>query len=441
MADWNKRGITCSGSVFFRGTLPPRLENFTQLAAQGVSVVPEKRGPKFHWAAKLRHDMWGTATLLCGREFLPIPAPLIKFDPRMTPRDAENAALAGSAVSVTLEGSPKSVLRDRKTLLRFLNLLMGDDGLIAADHTAEKFWTKEILDEELLHDADVDIESLFVTHAVTEEKVGDAKPRVTWLHTHGLAPLGAPDFDVLRPSPDLHGRGYDTIRALAYWLLERGPAAAGQQVKLWSPGGPATLTPVEEFNRRASSADRAIRGDPSDPVHNTNRVILCDLAQKRLFGLLPGRAMPSRTLTTFSGDRMMAYFPKAATELMAERARKTYGVFRRFIAEFAEFGVKPIVKLGYVIDGGGTDEKEHMWFEVKEAGTGDIVATLANKPLRIQRMQAGQTGRHSLETLTDWMILTPVGSINPRYMTAARVMRQNADAIRAAMAKQHATPG
>ena len=37
--------------------------------------------------------------------------------------------------------------------------------------------------------------------------------------------------------------------------------------------------------------------------------------------------------------------------------------------------------------------------------------------------------------LTDWMLMTPAGTITPRSMAAARRLREHADEIRASMAE------
>jgi hypothetical protein len=282
----------------------------------------------------------------------------------------------------------------------------------------------------------VDVDSLFITHAVTDSSVtADGDPTCTWLHTHGLAEVGGMDFDVIRPSPTITGRGYDTIRALAYTILEKGPSVAGQTMSVFHPGGTVMLVPVEEFNRSASASDRAPRGDPSDATHNRHRVVLCEPGGKRLFGLLGAATRASRAFQAADGEHMMAHFSNSATNLMAERARKTVHLFQQFTEEFAEFEAKPIAKIGYTVDGGSDDEREHMWFEVHGFGNGTLDATLLNSPFNIARMKEGDRGTHGVDHLTDWTVMTPLGSITPRDMGIARRIRANTDKVRAAFAE------
>ena len=138
---WASKKVDCAGGVWFRGSMPPRLENFTQLAEAGVVVRPQQveKGEQVLWRAELEHPAWGVAQVMCLRNFCMVPREVVAHDPRLTDEDREKAVLAGSDVLIKLEVSQKNVLRDRKRLLRYLRLFMGDDGLIAVDPGTQKF--------------------------------------------------------------------------------------------------------------------------------------------------------------------------------------------------------------------------------------------------------------------------------------------------------------
>jgi hypothetical protein len=124
---------------------------------------------------------------------------------------------------------------------------------------------------------------------------------------------------------------------------------------------------------------------------------------------------------------------------MAERARGTYDYMRRFAGEFADLELPVMVKLGYPVDGGGGGQ-EHLWFTVHETFDDEVEATLENEPFNIADMNAGDRGRHSIGRLTDWVIFTPAGPITPRATGMARAIRENADALRAAMREAQSEP-
>src|SRR5215218_2735955 len=183
--NWRNKAATCAGSVLFRGSFAPRAEEFAHLArAGGFVIATQQPSPAAHWALRLRHPKLGEADVVCLRDCPRPPRQLIDFDPMLTREEREQAYLGESTVSVLVEGQREDVLHDRKTLLRFLRAVMGDDGMVAVDHTAQRFWPREALDDELCHDADLDIESLYTLHAITSD---EDEERVVWLHSHGLA--------------------------------------------------------------------------------------------------------------------------------------------------------------------------------------------------------------------------------------------------------------
>src|SRR5262249_24364508 len=141
---------------------------------------------------------------------------MIDFDPRLTDDEKQAIATAGSAVVLKAEARDGNVLADRKKFLRFLHATMGGDGLAVVDHTAQALWSPAGLEDELSHDADLDIEAIYTMHVISEKVGGGAY----WLHSHGLKEIGFWDFDVLDPSPDLHGRAHDLLRAIVFAVVE-----------------------------------------------------------------------------------------------------------------------------------------------------------------------------------------------------------------------------
>jgi hypothetical protein len=78
---WRDRTVDCAGSVLFRGSMPPRLQEFTApLKAARVSGKSVPAGDN-HWAAELSHPKWGQARVACLRDIGPPPTMLIDYDP------------------------------------------------------------------------------------------------------------------------------------------------------------------------------------------------------------------------------------------------------------------------------------------------------------------------------------------------------------------------
>jgi uncharacterized protein YegJ (DUF2314 family) len=419
---WFRKSIPCAGAAVFRGLRPP-LESLRELAPLEHTPVAAEDA---HWACELRHPVWGEAAATCPRR-PPLPPPiLIEHEHSFSDEERRDALHGESMVLVEMEGRTGHALSDRKRLLRFLRALLGAYGLYAMDFVSQRLWSRAELDDELAHDADLDIMGLYTLHAVHP----DDDPRVTWLHSHGLAEIGGYDFDILHPDPDLLTVGYDSVRALAFALVEGG-ATPGEACALVEPGGRVYPASVEVFRRRGEPAAVALR-DNDDPGHNTRRVVLCE-PPGGFLGISRGRLQPARFFLGPLPENPIMSFSHEASRLMAERARKSFPLFVRLQAEFAEFKLPALVKLGYRVDGGGEDDLEHLWFEVHAMSDEAIDATLVNEPYRIARMRAGQRQSHPSELLSDWTLMTPAGPITPRSTRPARMIRERSDDLRRAM--------
>jgi hypothetical protein len=352
---------------------------------------------------------------------------MIQWDANLTAAEKELAASGESTVTVRVTGMRGDVLRDGKSLLRYLGAIMGDDGVVAIDHTAQRMWSRGALDDELCHDADLDIESLYTTHAVGD----DATRRVHWLHTHGLAEMGFFDFDILNPPETLDINRADAMRVIAFAIVE---GVVTKSTASWrmSSAGAVRFIDVGNLLRRAEPGLTALRVG-ADEERNQDRAIICEPA-RGLLGRWLDRIQPSKMLAEmFDKEEALFQFSPEATLLMAERARLTYPLLRRIAAELAEFELPVLVKLGYTVAGGAGSDKEHLWFKVHELFDDSLDATLLNEPFAIPRLKAGQRDRHRVALLSDWTVMTPVGAINPRDTRASREIRARRDEFRGMM--------
>lgn len=411
---WFRRKLRCLGSVAYRGTVPPRPQEFKYITQSGVRIVERTSNERAHWEFTVAHPKWGAADIVCLRHIGPPPDDLLLFACGLTDAERSDAAAAGVTVTVTLEGAAENMLRDRKNLLRYLRLMLGDDGLFAMDHQSQIIWSRAMLDDEMQHDADVDVSALYSLHPVANDE-----QQVVWMHTHGLADLGRFDFDVLNPSDDLQGpNGSDFFRAMGLAIVEGATERNAKRVHIAHGLAPIRLVDAKEFNRRTEPRFAALRS-MDDDSHNTDRVVLCD-PPGGVFGI-GDRIRPAECLTRDFPEGMMFHFSDESTALMEHRARATIGVLRRMAGELSEFEFPTLAKIGYPVDGArDATEREHLWFSVHGFQDGAIDATLENEPNAIARMKAGQRSVHPVDRLTDWMILTPVGTISPRELSLFR---------------------
>jgi hypothetical protein len=429
MISWFRKDLTCIGAALYRGPMAPRPEELDGLAGAGVEVERCSPADGYEWELKLRHPQWGRADVFCPRDVPLPPKELVDWDPRLSKREKEDVSVYGSAVFVRVEPQTHDVLRDRKVLLRFLRAVMGSHGLFAMDHVAQACWSRSALDDELGHDAALDISSLFTIHMVTE-----GEDDTYWLHSHGLKDLGFSEFDVIEPSESCHQEGYDSLRALAFGIVEGAIAADGAAFDLVNPGGSIQLVSARRFLAQASAGEWKRWRESVDDEHLDGHAIVCDPGGRSWFGFGGKKPQPSRFFSQSFPDEGVIRFSNDASALMSDRARRTYPTFRGLIDELAEFSLPALVKVGYVVDGGGANDKEHLWFEVHSCREHEIEGTLLNQPFGIERLRPGDRGVHPVDLISGWQIFSPFGSITPAFGMALREVRSRPDELRKILA-------
>jgi hypothetical protein len=414
---WKDKHIRAAASVLFRGPMAPRSEELSHLERAGVKLQAQPKPANAHWRLKMEHPKWGIAEAICLKDTPLPPRTIFEWDPGLTPEERQEACLGHSSVSLIVEGSRGDMLRDRKAMLWFMGAIAGRDAVVAIDHSSERCWSRASLDEELCHDASLDIEALYALHAV---RADDQSGRVGWLHTHGLAAIGLFDFDVLRPDDELLGRRRDVLRAIAFAIAE---GTVTRDMSSWRLAGPDFHVGFMEaagFMRAGPRWARDIRL-ARDDAHTLDRTVLVEPTTRwkprRLFGVIP-----SRFLSGEQPEDLLIQFSNEATSLMEARAQATYPVLRGLAEEMREFDFAVLAKLGYETDSGGGG-REHLWFRIHETGDHRVDATLLNDPYDIARLRKGERGWHKVERLTDWTILTPLGQLNPRNIIVARKIR------------------
>ena len=412
-----------------------RKENFDHLRSSGIEIGEGDQNEAWHWALKLKHPEWGEATLVNSRSVAPPPSVLIEWDANLNRDEAEEIKSCGTMVQLMMDSKKNNILGDRKNALQFLNAIIGDDGLAAMDHVAQKIWSRDALAIETAHSADLDVDGIMTYHLVSNED-----HQIYWLHSHGLGEIGFYDFDILNPSADLNGRAHDVLRSLAFRSLE-GDLKPGGTVEPFS-SVEVSCVAVDEFMSKAAPEFVRLRDD-SNRDHCEQRVVLCDGKGGFLSSLFGSKPEPSKELSVPFDEQNLIQFSGEATELMSIRAKASFAFFVKLVDEMAElsrrmpgFEATAALKLGYKVDGAKDDtDREHMWFEFHGMAGEQIDATLLNQPFHIASMGAGLRGLHSLDLLTEWCIFTPVGKITHTNSRPLRYIRKNPDELRKALAK------
>ncbi len=425
MFDLFKKPVPFMGGLLFPGSLPARPEDFQFLTQNCIELKPARPEHPHRWALELNHSEWGRATLFCPQKTSPPLRSLVEQVVSLTDLERQEVSRAGHWLSLSMNSQKNNILHDRKCALRFMHAIMGQDGLGAIDLLARSIWSPQALAEEVAHNADLDVDHIIHWHAVhaesDNEKDDNSNTPVNWLHSHGLAEIGFFDIDILRPSEDVTGRAKDVLRSLIFAIIEGNLKPNTDKFSL-AHNKPIRLVPAADFQSNAEKSFTGLRDH--DEYHSAKRSVACE--PQRGFAFFRSRKIiPSKFLSQPFEDEGLIQFSHAASLMMAERARATYHAYRTYTREFLPYGFQPLIKIGYPIDNGGPDDLEHMWFSVNDLYDNEIDATLECNPFNIQNMKLGDRGRHPVNQLTDWLILSPAGMITPRNTKPVRFLREN----------------
>lgn len=409
-----------SSSVFrllLPASEPPSLDTFL---ARFPDFRPVETGGGIRWEAG-SSDSPGIA-VWCEADSAADSDDMIRWAWGLSEIEQDSLRQAQSRLMVEVESGSGSVLRTRKDALRRAAGLFDLAGLGLIDLDSMRVWTPGTVEDEMQHDADLDIESLYVIHAVSNESGNPS-----WIHTHGLGALGGFDIDIIEPSGEGYALCPTIIRALGYEMLDGQVVVDEPSFPIAAPGGDVRLVPAKEFDEDCPSQFRDIR-DMHDPIHTENRAVLCDVMKKKRFGFGSSskRPMPASFLRRGHAN-MVVNFGTFGTDLMTRRAQNTASVMEHALTEFAEFGFRALVKMGYEVDNG--PGREHLWFIAHGIQNGTMDGTLINQPFDIAKMAEGDRGQHDIGRVSDWQIGTPLGPITPRNTSLVRLLRTHREEI------------
>jgi hypothetical protein len=430
---WFHKRQELKSAVFFPGNMPLRAEDFAYLRELGIDAKAGEASGGMRWVLEMRHSTWGKAKLVCVRAGLPpLPKGLVQYSNRLTDREKETVEHANNGLYLEMEGNSGHILRDRKNLLRFGNAICGSDGIAMVDLLAMAFWTPAALQDELAHDADLDVQGIYALHCVTEEVPGIDQTVTYWAHTHGLQEIGRFDFDLIAPSEDALSGRTDFVRAAAFAVLEEKAKLDGEPFPIMGKASAIRFVSASKFMASGSGACVARYKSALDDLHITGHAVVCDAERTGLLGRLLGRGQvrTSRLAGSAFPDNALIYYSTAAGELMADRAQKTLAVFADWKAEFAEFEPTCIAKLRFQTAQGGN---ELPWFEVHKVLDDKVDATCINDPFAIKGLAKGDRAEYGFDRVTDWMIILPFAQLSPRTMPSARKIRDKREQLREVM--------
>jgi hypothetical protein len=439
-------------TVLYRSELPPKEAQIRrQLEAVGAVLRPQEAIEDAHWCAEAEHPAWGRIVIE-ALEQLPVIFPSsVETELRLLDEERRFVRNARSSLYIVRDERPSEAPRERKLLLRFLHALLeeGNPHAAAYDFEARRVWSRSGLEDELAHDAPLDIAALMEVHAITlgnvrppvprRDGMGFHPPKVAWFHTHHLARIGGVDFEILRPGEHVVDEELALVRALACHLLEGTIEPGAPRVTAFLPRGEIALVDVDRFDAEAPPADRALRMRPPGEIDHAGprRVVLCDplCAAEAGKERTPGwRVRPARALQRSPRGDLRVVLPPGADARQRERARKTGPLLRELCAELAEFPIvlgQAIVEVEAKVAG---EQRERLCLELR-AFTGEerFEGVLLVAPDADLGHRVGDTLSAGFEELLSWRVRTPLGLIAPHELFAVRRFHRALPELRKAL--------
>lgn len=398
MSPWGEGFHLPSVLALFASRSPPRADGSAGFAKRGV-VVEETSSSGGAYVLSLRRKGWGRARVSVPSSRTLDVARMVQHDTRLSSVEHEEAARVRSHLVVELIEGVGDPLADRKALLRFADAVLGDDDPGVMDFAAQRFWSMEALDDELGHDARLDVLSLMTAHGVQDDR-----GEVIWLHSHGLEELGRFDFDVVRPALHVVRDATGVHRALAFAILEGRLALPGTAVELVEDGR-VCAWPVPLFLAEARERDRVVGGEGHDGV----RGVLVDPHWET--GL--PTADPSTILSDPGSQHDVILYSRAASALA------TWDLLGEIVDEMAGHVEEPRVKVAFHVSG----HIEHLWFTVPDLGAAPLRGRLENEPYHVTSLRQGQMVELAPEDVTEWALPSRRGVITPADLAPLRRLR------------------
>lgn len=250
---------------------------------------------------------------------------------------------------------------------------------------------------------------LFTAQAVSGEE------DCVWLHTHGLNRCGHPELEVLNSNKETYQTHYSTLETLAYRLLEEDTTPEYKEpffLAYVAQGIPLVITLVD-WEEAVSCYPPDMLGGKNDREegHNEDTCAIFvypnkESYEERNYSSLavydePLKDNPIYMISTSETKRMKA--------LAAERLQYLYQAF-------PDKKNHLLVKIGLPMDKEhqtDSNDKEHIWFEIKDIQGDHITAQLTQEPYYIKGLHEGHTATYTPDQITDWLIFTPERRLTP----------------------------
>ncbi|MBT4584795.1 MAG: DUF2314 domain-containing protein [Phycisphaerae bacterium] len=299
----------------------------------------------------------------------------------------------------------QTVLHSSDPLIHFSNIMRlfsgADLGVESVcDLATGRWFPRQILDKLFVHDTTQPPEEvLWITRVVEAPEGGDPEEMWAWITTHGLARCGRVELEMLGVPAILTSEAAHVVDGLAALTLETPLPPVGQAMSL----GPGILVSLLECGTAVNMLQKEMPGSESRSVPSvaiTSPDGVSVFPEEALEALRTGDTAVSKT--------------SRFTKRQATLARSEWKMLLDAAEQIGESDhAACMVQVPWTNTEDDDSLSEYLWFRITKVETPNIIGTLAHEPKYATSLPEGHEEKLSVDDVTDWVVMTPVGPMGP----------------------------
>lgn len=238
-----------------------------------------------------------------------------------------------------------------------------------------------------------------------------------WLHTHGLNRCGLMELEVINSTKETSQDHYHVIESVASRLIDEPDAfenGGAMYVARLCNDQPLVATWVHwekamETVREGSIGGYADRTDECGHNGYTGSIFVYETPDD----MDNDRYSHLSVYDELLKNNPMMMLTNEETARMKSLAMERVGYMKRAFLSGAK---AVLVKVGLIVDEEyktETNEREHIWFELKSVSDDTFTAELTQEPYMVSGMHTGSVGTYPYSDITDWIVFTEEDRISP----------------------------
>ena len=351
-----------------------------------IDSIPEEDGREFQWTIRVRINS--------------LPADLILWPETLEQEMKEELGVDdGWVLSIQTALHPDDSLTHFANLFRLFGALPFELHSIL-DLPTGRCYPANVINELFINaEEEPPEEILWITRLIEAPMEAEPEKRWAWISTHGLNRCGRVELEMLGVPSALSTEAISCVDGMSALTFERALPATGKTVTI---GFNLEVGIDKSENLLLKLADnmpgREKRDYPVACITSNNYHDPCPIEVLEL--LRAGHTSVART--------------KRFTQRQSAFARKEWKLFLS-IAQMVGKSEHAtcMIQVPWTKTGDEDGPREYLWFNVDKVNEERVAATLAHPPKFVNTIDAEHSDVFSVEDITDWVVMTPIGPLGP----------------------------